>query len=88
MEPEDFVGVLLGDPNFPNELDCAVYYNGEPLLALPDGVFFILTFEVGRPAQATEAYVRFAQNPQPSFSNTASQKVTGVTVDGSVLISP
>lgn len=75
-----------GDPD--RELDFSVIFFGSPVVAVPDGIFATMTFTAGHPATATEAHVKFATSPVPSFGTTAGGSVTGSSVDGSVLISP
>ena len=75
-----------GDPN--RELDVSLFFFGNPPVPLPDGVFATMSFTVGSPATATEAHVKFATSPAPSFGTTTGGSVSGTSVNGSVLISP
>ena len=85
--PADFVANVTHDPaDSDGELDIVIVDFFPPLASVPDGVVASITFDAGSPAEPTDAFVGFSQDPAASFGSTAGQSVPGTTEDGSVRI--
>lgn len=66
------------------ELDIFLADVFPPLAALADGSVLTVTLRTATVFAITTAAVAFAQNPAPSFGNTAGASVEGIVIDGSV----
>lgn len=74
-----------GDLN--GEIDCVVFFLGNPIQTVPDGVFMNVKLRTLNPANSVLARAGFSANSLPtSFGDEFGGSVAGSTVDGSVLI--